>query len=151
MVRLLHPALGNTIDVHYLEKEAAEQPLGEWMRAYMNRLTASTDPLITPEEWDAMAGEPKEVPSRRDIVISYEVASGGVGGTVVASWRDTDGVACGRVLHDAPGTAWMVPLLDQLTRVWQPKHLAADDGGETRRLTDALRRMGHTVYTRGPG
>ena len=146
-----HPALGNTIDVGYLEKEASEQPLGEWMRAYMNRLTASNDPLITPEEWAAMEAEPLAVPSKRDIVVSYEVASGGVGGTVMAAWRDVDGVACGRVIHDAPGTAWMVPLIDQLNRVWRPRHLAADDGGETRRLTDALRRMGHDVYTLGPG
>lgn len=146
-----HPALGNTITQAYLEREAEQQPLGEWMRAYMNRLTGSTDPLMPAEEWAALEALPLEVPSRSAICIAYEVASGGQSASVIAAWRDIDGAGVGRVLHDAPGTVWLVPLVASLSSQWKPAVLAADDGGETRRVTDALRRAGHEVTTLGAG
>lgn len=146
---VFHPALGNTITVEYLKQEAESQPFGEWMRAYMNRLTSSSDPLMDAEEWDALAVEPNEKPRRRDVTITYEVADGGQSATVMATWRDTDGLACGRVLHDAPGTAWLVPFLASIHRVWKPRAMGADDGGHTRRVTDELRRLGVEIQTLG--
>lgn len=142
-----HPALGNTITEDYLAREAAKQPLGEWMRAYMNRLTSAIDPLMPADDWDSLAVEPLQVPSRRDVAISYDVADGGDSAAVMASWRDTDGVPVIRCLHDAPGTAWLVPYVAALASAWQPAIVAADDGGDTRRITDELRRAGLEIRT----
>lgn len=146
-----HPALGNTITESYLSKEAKDQPLGEWMRAYCNRLTSSVDPLIADEDWAALAVDPDTVPSRRDLTISYEVAPNNESAAVMANWRDADNTPCTRVLHAAPGTAWLIPFLGWIMEDWKPAQLAADDGGETRPVTDELRRRGYTVYTTGPG
>jgi hypothetical protein len=145
-----HPALGNTITESYLAKEAVDQTLGEWMRAYMNRLTSSSNPLISAEDWDDLATPPLEVPSRREVIVSYEVAAEGESAAVMATWRDIDGAPCTRVLHDAPGTSWLIPFLLWIDQAWGAR-LAADDGGETRRITDELRRREVEVYALGAG
>nr|WP_165397286.1 terminase family protein [Microterricola gilva] len=146
-----HPALGNTITESYLAKESNDQPHGEWMRAYMNRLTSSSDPLVAEEDWQDLNRKPLAVPSKRDLAITYEVAYGGESAAVMATWRDTDGVACTRVLHAAPGTAWLIPFIVWIITDWKPAVVAADDGGETRRVTDELRRLGHEISTIGYG
>ena len=146
-----HPALGNTITESYLRKEAADQPLGEWMRAYMNVLTQSSNPLIAAEDWAQLgAVEPLAVPARNTLTIAYEVAPNGETGAIVAGWRDLDGAPCIRLLHAAPGTAWMIPLIRWISAEWKPAQLAADDGGETRRITDELTREGIAVSVTGP-
>jgi hypothetical protein len=144
-----HPALGNTITESYLAKEAQDQPPGEWMRAYMNRRTSASDPLIPAEDWAELHTEPLAIPSRSSLAVSYEVAPNGESAAVMATWRDTDGVPCTRVLHAAPGLVWLVPFLLTLRTEWAPFVLAADDGGETRRITDELRRAEVEVYTTG--
>lgn len=144
-----HPALGNTITESYLAKESRDQTHGEWMRAYMNRLTQSSDPLVPAEDWEALKAEPLAVPSRRNLAITYEVAYGGESSAVMATWRDTDGVPCTRTLHAAPGSAWLVSFIEWIIREWKPAVIGADDGGETRQITDDLRRRGHEIYTIG--
>jgi len=145
-----HPALGNTISESYLQKEAADQPLGEWMRAYMNRLTEASDPLIAADAVAALEVEPAVVPSRREIVVSFEVEPGNASAAVMANWRDVDGAPVTRTLHVAPGTSWLLPFMRWIIREWKPKAVAADDGGETRRITDELTREGFEIYTTGP-
>jgi phage terminase large subunit-like protein len=142
-----HPALGVTISESYLVKESQDQPLGEWLRAYCNTLTSSSDPLIADDDMASMAVTPSAVPSRRSLAVSYEVARDGESAAVMASWRDLDGAPCTRVLHAATGTAWLIPFLVHVLAEWRPAVLAADDGGETRRITDELRRLGLTVFT----
>lgn len=135
-----HPALGNTISESYLAKEAADQPAGEWMRAYCNRVTSSIDPLVDPADFEALAKTPNEVPARSSIALTFEVGLDNIGGTVMASWRDTDGIRVSRVIHSAPGTGWMEEFLFNLYREWRPRVLGADDGGPNRKLIDKLRR-----------
>lgn len=137
-----HPALGNTITESYLAGEAADDSFGhgEWMRAYMNRITQSVDPVIAAEDWADLAREPDGIPLRSEIAITYEIADHSDAGVVMATWRDDSNVLCHRVLHAAPGTTWMHDLIVQLHTQWQPAVTGADDGGRTRRLTDQLRR-----------
>ena len=52
----------------------------------------------------------------------------------------TDGTPCSRTLHTAPGSGWMVEFLQRIRRDWHPAVIGADDGGPTRKVTDALRR-----------
>ncbi len=142
-----HPALGNTISVGHLQAEAtkaldpADETMshGEWMRAYMNVVTTALDPIIPAEDWDKLAGD-QERPAWSDIAVTYDVALENESGSVMAFWRDAKGRPNLHVIHTAPGTAWMVPLLATIWRQHRPKLMSADDGGPTRRITDELRR-----------
>ncbi|GAT87971.1 phage-related terminase [Paenarthrobacter nicotinovorans] len=137
-----HPALGNTQTVDSLREEMYGEGMthAERMRGFMNVLTEAEDPIITPEDWEALAAQPPEgVPSRRSLAISYEVAPHNARAAVMASWRDEAGMPCSRVLHSAPGTAWLVPYVRRLAATWHPAVIAADDGGPSRRVTDELR------------
>lgn len=135
-----HPAVGHTITLEALLEIASQVSKATWLRAFCNVWTEAANPIFTPEEWAELARLPLEVPDRRELTITYEVAVDNEAGAVVASWRDIDGAGVSRVLHAAPGTTWMVDLLETLHREWRPAVLGADDGGPTRRITDALRR-----------
>lgn len=137
-----HPAYGITITAESLATEAAQYAdnPGEWLRAYMNRLTEAADPLILKTEFDELANlGPDDAPLRSEVAVSYEVGRDNSCGAVLGSWRDAAGRPCSAVIHAAPGTSWMVPFLRMIAREWEPAVLAADDGGGTRRITDQLR------------
>lgn len=146
---VFHPALGNTISEGHIAKQAQDMPRGEFIRAYANRQAEQAgDPLIAPEDWEAMHNREMPVPSRRAITVTYETHSGH--SAVMATWRGDDGEPRTRVLHAAPGDAWVVPFVLRIAE-WKPAAIGADDGGETRRITDELRRAGVEVQTTGAG
>ena len=139
--KAFHPALGITITTESLAEEAAQYAdnPGEWLRAYMNKLTEATDPLIAKTDLDALADlTAADAPLRSQIAVSYEVGRDNSCGAVMGSWRDAAGRPCTAVIHAAPGTRWMVPFLRMIAREWSPAVIAADDGGGTRRITDEL-------------
>lgn len=145
-----HPALGNTITETYLAKEANDQPYGEWIRAYMNRQAEQkADPLIAAEDWATMHNRDMPAPSRRDITVTYETHLGH--SAVMATWRGDASEPRTHVLHAAPGDAWVVPFVLRIAAEWKPAAIGADDGGETRRITDELRRAGVEVQTTNAG
>jgi phage terminase large subunit-like protein len=109
-----------------------------WLRAFCNVWTETTDPLIPEADWDALA-DPTIGARRNEIAISWDVAPDNTMGAVLATWRDDAGRPCTRVLHAAPDTQWMEPLLLEL-HAWQPAVFGADDGGQTRKINDRLRR-----------
>lgn len=147
---IFHPALGNTITEAHMAKQANDMPRGEFIRAYANRQAElAGDPLIAPEDWEAMHNEAMPVPSRRDLTITYETHGGH--SAVMATWRGDGEEPRTRVLHAAPGDAWVVPFVLRLNEQWKPAAIGADDGGETRRITDELRRAGLEVQTTGAG
>lgn len=135
-----HPALGNTISEDALREEMYGEGMthAERMRGYMNVLTEAEDPIITEGAWQELAVQPEQVPAKSEVVISYEVAPGNKRAAVMANWRDTAGFPCSRVLHSAPGTIWLVNYIRKLHKTWNPRAIAADDGGPVRRVTDML-------------
>lgn len=133
-----HPAVGHLVTGQDLVEMSMSH--GERLRALCNVWIEASDPIFSAEEWAALAGTP-EVPSRRELAITYDVAADGESAAVMATWRDDAGRACTRVLHSAPGTVWLVELVAKLYREWKPAVLGADDGGPTRRITDELRRL----------
>jgi hypothetical protein len=137
-IRDFHPAVGFTVTADDLLDQASAVGTATWLRAYCNLWSEALDPLIPADDWAALA-QPQEVPRRQDIAITYEVAPDNESGDVMASWWDSAGRPNVRLLHHAPGTRWMLPLLMQLAQEWRPAVLGADDGGPTRRLTDELR------------
>lgn len=159
-----HPAVGQFLNGHELTAAnllaiAGRNPDGsipegtevmdhaQWLRGFCNIWTEAVDPLIPAEDWDALAAEPLAVPAVSDVVIAYEVALDNRSASVMAIWRDLDGTWCVRTLHTAPGIVWLVSFLDELITAWKPVDVAADHGGNTRRVTDELVRKGHKVTT----
>lgn len=138
VIAAFHPAVGHTVTVD--ELLAIETPHATWLRAFCNVWTEAKDPLFTDEHMADLTEEPLTVPDVADLTVTYELAPDDGLGTVMASWRDTDGVPCSRVLHTAPGSNWMVDYVLRIRREWKPAVIGADDGGPTRKVTDELRR-----------
>ncbi|OFT48013.1 hypothetical protein HMPREF3157_02140 [Dermabacter sp. HMSC06F07] len=135
-----HPALGNTISEDDLATEmyAAGVSESERIRAYMNLITVVTDSIIPLEVWEDLARDPETIPELSECGIGIEVAPGNACAAVVAAWIDTDGSPVVRVLHQAPGTAWLEPYLMHLRDYYGVNEIAADDGGPVRRITDDI-------------
>lgn len=145
---VFHPALGNTITEQHIAKQANDMPRGEFIRAYANRQAElAGDPLIDPEDWADMHDPGMAVPDVSAITVTYETYAGHA--AVMATWRDDAGRPCVRVLHAAPGDGWVIPFVRAIAEQWRPAAIGADDGGETRRITDELRRGGLEVQTTG--
>lgn len=142
-----HPALGNTISEDAIAGEAG-LPYGEFMRAYMNRRTESVNAIVTAEALRELEADWPEPPSWRDIAVGYEVAAGGTSAAVYGVWLDPAGNPQAHVIHSAPGTIWLAPLIKQIHALG-PLVIAADDGGETRAINDQLTRDGIEVYMTG--
>jgi hypothetical protein len=131
-----HPALGNTITEDAL-RDDMDLPAGEWLRAYMNRITEVQDSLMPLEDWDDLA-RPHDAPALSEVSVAFEVAPGNTCAAVVACWHDpATGAPTGHVLHQAPGTLWVIPYLRML-HARGVRAFAADDGGPVRRLLDDI-------------
>jgi hypothetical protein len=135
-----HPALGNTITEEDLAAEMYAEGVSysERVRAYANQITTVTDAIIDNETWQSLATEPAGPrPDLSEVAVGVEVAASNTCCAVVAAWRDSAGDPCVRVLHQAPGTSWVVPYLTNLTRLGV-NEVAADDAGPVRLITDVL-------------
>lgn len=138
-----HPALGNTITEAGLMKDI-NLPKSEWMRAYMNRLTATEHQAIDLDIWDDLGHEEHPQPNRRDLVLGIEVAPDNRSAAVMAAWRDkATGRPCMRLVYQAPGTAWLPGFVAEQWAHWQPADVVADGAGPVgrfvRAINDALR------------
>lgn len=136
-----HPALGNTITEDDLAAEmyADGVSTSERIRAYMNLITTVSESIIEPEAWAGLAATPAGgPPALRDVGIAYEVAPGNACAAVVAGWYDAEGAPCIRVLHQAPGTSWLIGYLAHLRDEYGITEVAADDAGPARRISDDL-------------
>lgn len=140
-----HPAIGNVINGKPFTAQSLlslpDMTHAKWLRGICNVWTEAADLLISAEDYADLVCDPAEVPARSDVVVTYEIALENAAGVVMASWRDSSGAPCSRVIHAAPGTSWMHEFIVDVYRQWKPAILGADDGGPTRRLTDELRRV----------
>lgn len=131
-----HPALGNTINEAVLADELVHMSEGEFMRAYMNRLTDVQDAIIPLQMWDDLADTTVIPPALDELTVAFEVAPSNACSAVVAAWN-TDGGPAVRVLHQAPGTAWLIPYLNDLMDRGITR-FAADDAGPVKRILDKI-------------
>ncbi len=143
-----HPALGNVTGEAAIAEAANSLSYGEFMRAFMNRVTEAENAIVEAEALRELVTTWEDPPSWSDIAVGYEVAHGGTSAAVYGVWRDDDGNPQAHIIHSAPGTVWLAPLLQQIAEL-KPAIIAADDGGETRAITDQLVREGLEIYTTG--
>ncbi|MCB4209169.1 terminase large subunit domain-containing protein [Arthrobacter sp. UM1] len=144
-----HPALGNTITEEALAqraRRAAESPekLATFIRAYGNRLSASEAMLVDMAAWDDLARSLTPPPDGADVVLALEVSPENQSAALVAAWLDAEGLPSFKVVHQAPGTGWLLAMALELAAAegWQ---LAADGAGPVRRFVRTLEDEGHEV------
>lgn len=163
-VAAFHPAVGHTATVADVFAIAGRLPDGtidpalsdedvmshaSYLRGMCNVWTEQSESIISAEDWARLAVE-TPVPSRRDVVVSFDVNLDNASASVLATWRDEHGDPRVRTLHTAPGTTWLRPLIKRIADEWSPKAIAADDGGPARAHVDALEREGVQI-SRTPG
>jgi hypothetical protein len=141
---VFHPALGHTVtreSMMELHEQFANTP-GEWMRAFMNRWTATTDTVLDMGLWASRATEQRPPASTAEMAVAYEVAMDRSRAAVYAAWTDpATGQPAIRVLRVDAGDDWVPQFVMATRETLRPRTIGADDGGPTRSVTDRLRRL----------
>ncbi|AOT26101.1 terminase [Arthrobacter phage Prospero] len=138
---LFHPAVGHTITLEDLADDADSQSQGEWLRAYMNRWTSTSEAVIDVAKWDTLAGALVPVPWAQ-VTVAYEVAHDRSCAAIYACWKDPEtGKPALKLVQQGSGAEWLAPAVAKIYVENRPKAIGADDGGPTKAVTDNLRRL----------
>lgn len=147
--REFHPALGwvrpdgtPQLTEDDLRRAADLNSRAEFERAYLNRWTVTAAVLIPRETWRDLGPLDDTPPAEVDaagVTLSYDVAHDRKSAAILATWPTAAGVESRVVMADE-GVGWLVPALEDLIGKRRPLNLAADDGGPTRQVTDAILR-----------
>lgn len=135
-----HPALGHTITTESLAELSSQHSRGEWLRAFMNTQSVTSEAVIESEHVDATATEQTPPTSTRDLVLTFEVARDRSRSCIWAAWIDpgTGNPALRLVRADA-GSDWLADALAELRTDWRPRVIGADRGApQTRDILDQL-------------
>jgi hypothetical protein len=136
-----HPAVGRTIEVDFLEAEAAklaDMP-GEYARAYGNRWTQTLERIIDPSTW-ARAATDTPLPAGAP-VFAGDIAQDRSRSAIVAA---VGGVL--EVIESRPGTEWVAARLAELVARHAPAAVLVDHIGPSATLADDLAAAGVTLY-----
>lgn len=139
-----HPAVGHLVTAQDL-LDSRPPSKAQWLRGYCNLWLEAATPLIDLDDWDTLPGNTTP-PPRADLTVAFEAELDSASSSVVAAWHGATGAPNIRVLHTAPGTAWLAPFLRKLRDDWHVKTIAADNGGTTRRIADQLENDGFELH-----
>lgn len=135
-----HPALGHTITLETLAGEAASTPGGEWLRAYCNRWTSTSTPLLDLGLWDQLAAPDTVIPLPAGRVgLGYDVSADATSGAVWAAWLDHADRLVVHCVQAGPGIGWVAQAVIDARRALpgRPTPHAHTDG-PVRGITDQL-------------
>lgn len=141
-----HPGLDGLITLEDLAAEAdpKKNTHADFLRGFMNVPTKVRDvTVIDLAAWNDRGGELSE-PDAEQIAYAYDVAIDRSSASVWQAWRDTGGRLNVAVLETRPGADWLPEFAGNLQATGA--HVAADDGGPARPVTDALTRAGRTIH-----
>jgi hypothetical protein len=140
-----HPAVGVTITPDKIREAAAVMAPREFLRAYGNTWTATTDTLFPGALVDAVLLPADRRPSAGRITLAADVAPDRGSAAAAVSWQDTDldrdAVA---ILAAGSGAGWIVETLAAASRRYGCP-VTLDPVGPTAGLADDLRRAGVAV------
>ena len=136
-----HPALEHTIKLSDLVEASEVHTRGEWLRAYMNRRSATADSFIDPEKISQVFGE-HEPPRWSEVAIAYEADPQRRRSAIWAAWN-VDGVPHLHVVKSEPGVEWLAPEVTRIFDEERPVSITADHVSTTRSVTEDLQ-MAHT-------
>lgn len=149
-IEAYHPGVGFRLNEVVLTADAVLEEINknspaEYVRAFGNRRTLTTENLIPVDVWTALKDEKLTAPpDTRQITLSYEVDADRRSGAIVATWNLPDGRVAGKVVQASAGTSWLATAVDGLVRAWRPADLVAPGHGPVLDVTEQLRDLGHT-------
>lgn len=142
-----HPGLDGLITIDTLREEAKPErnSHGDWLRGYMNRTTFVRDATVLDlDQWDTLVG-PQAPPEPRRLAYGYDVAIDRTAASVWTAWRGPDGKLDLHVHRSDDGADWLPEYIGAIHREHPASTIAADNGGPSRIVTDALARAGVPV------
>lgn len=136
-----HPALGHTVtvdDLVQMHEQHKDSP-AEWMRAFMNRWTQTSDTLIDLGELHALQTPQTPPADTRAMTIAYEVALDRSRSAVFAAWDDPKtGRPALRALRVGPGLDWVAPFVLQVRDQLKPRAIGVDNVAASRAVTEQI-------------
>lgn len=140
-----HPAAGYTLKRDALLDAAGEMTAGDFLRAYGNWWTATSDRLIPEHLWRACQVDRQLVPPAAGIALGFAVAVDRSEAAITASWRDAPtGPIRHAVVEAGPGDEWVAARVVELVRKWSPAAVAHYAAGAALDVADKLGRLGLT-------
>lgn len=142
LIAAAHPAIGHTIDVSVLGSARAQLPIGEFVRAYGNRPTASFTRLF-PADLIETATTTADLPAGA-VAFGAAVTFDRAECVIVAAVLGDDGRPVVEVIDRRKSTAGAAELLDALTTE-HGGHVVIDASGPAASLADDAERCGAVV------
>lgn len=138
LVMAAHPGLYVRRDA---VRDAAEKmPPGEFLRAYGNVWTLTSDRVISDHHWRACRAE-LAAPEPGTIALAFDVAPDRSRSAIGAAWR-VGSQAAVDVIDDRPGTGWLVERIEQLAARHRVDLVGYDAVGPALDIADQLQRRG---------
>lgn len=139
-----HPANGHTLRLDALEQAAATMSPGDFLRAYGNVWSATSERTIPAHLWAACQRKGKWTPPDvGNVALAFDVAVDRSAAAIMGAWRDTPtGPIRWDVIDAHPGTSWVVGRMRQLDSTWRPMAKGWPGAGPAADVADELTRGG---------
>lgn len=147
LVLAFHP--GRFVRRQAVLDAALTMPAGEFLRAYGNVWTMTSDRVVPDVAWRECRNPKLQLPEPGSLALAFDVSVDRSSAAIGAAWRGEAGRPAVDVVDARPGTSWLVDRLDELGKRWRVRELWADGAGPALDVVDELRRRGWTVHTTG--
>lgn len=138
-----HPAHGYTLKPKALADALEDMSVSEFLRAYGNIWTASTERIIAEHLWNAARVEEWAAPEPGSVALAFACSPDRSDAAIGAAWRDTPaGEVRVDVVDRRPGSGWLADRVRELDRKWRPVAIGHDGAGPVLDIADELRRDG---------
>ncbi|MEU8531585.1 terminase large subunit domain-containing protein [Streptomyces parvulus] len=139
------PALGFTVTEEIIAAELEKMDPAEFDRAYLNRTrkpTPPTDPNVPKAKWAGLTDADSK-PVADSVALAIDVSQDRGHASIAAASLRPDGRVHVEVVARRPGTAWVVPAVAKLHKLWKPVAVAvASSGAPAGSLIDDLAAAG---------
>ena len=147
--QLLDQALDLVLAAHpgrYVRRQAVRDaaltmPAGEFLRAYGNVWTLTSDRVIADHSWTGCRDAQLAPPEAGDLSLAFAVPLDRSLVTIAGSWRDQAGRPVVDVLDTVP-VALAVERIEQLAARWRVRVVGYDKAGPALDIADELQRRG---------
>ena len=136
-----HP--GEYVLLNAIREAALDMAPGEFVRAYGNVWTLTSDAVISDAAWGDARNPQAQPPERGQVRLAFDVTPTRSHGSISAAWRDLEtGLPIIDTPEHRPGTSWMVDRLEQLAERYGIDEVACDGAGPALDIAADLERRG---------
>ncbi|MFF6836021.1 terminase large subunit domain-containing protein [Streptomyces sp. NPDC012438] len=125
------PALGHTVTEDTIRAELDKMDPAEFDRAYLNRTRTATppsDPNVPKAEWEGLADTTSR-PAAAELALAVDVSQDRKHTSIGVAIRRPDGSVHLELVDRRAGTAWAVPAVARLAKLWRPLVVAVSGSG----------------------